>query len=63
LTEARRVKRPLLVFHAAGLHERLEALAARGIEPARLLEDNTGQVLAAEISPPEGTAILVVNDT
>ncbi|HEX7029260.1 MAG TPA: hypothetical protein VF254_01585 [Gammaproteobacteria bacterium] len=62
LTEARRVKRPLLVFHAAGLHERLESLAARGIEPASLLEDGGGQLRAAEINAPEGTAILVVND-
>ncbi|HEX6929575.1 MAG TPA: hypothetical protein VF267_10015 [Gammaproteobacteria bacterium] len=61
LTEARRVRRPLLVFHAAGLPERLDRLAARGILPARQPEGRNAQ--AADIVAPEGTAILVIDDT
>lgn len=60
LTEARRVKHPLLVFHVGDLHERLELLAARGIEPARRFEDKNQRLQAIEITAPEGTGILVV---
>lgn len=58
LTEARRVKRPLLVFHVPDLEDCLEKLAVRGIEPARKRESRG--VPAVEITAPEGTVILLV---
>lgn len=63
LTESRRVRRPLLVFHAGGLRERLDVLATRGIEPVqRILEPRTSLLLAAHLEAPEGTAVLLVED-
>jgi len=58
LTEARRVKRPLLVFHADDFAERLGLLATRGIEPARTMDAHG--VRAVEILAPEGTGLLLV---
>lgn len=62
LTESRRVKQPLLVFHATGLRERLELLESRGIEPEQLQEDGrSGLLRAFRLTAPEGTRLLLVD--
>ena len=62
LSESRRVKQPLLVFHAGDLRERLDLFAARGVEPAHVLEDrDTGQLRAFRVVSPEGTSLLIVD--
>lgn len=64
LTETRRVRKPTLIFHASDLRERLDVLTARGIEPQRLEEDRaSGNLKAAWLQAPEGTSILVVNES
>lgn len=62
LTESRRVKQPLLVFHAGALAERLDALAPRGIEADARIEEG-GHLRAFRITAPEGTPLLVVDES
>jgi hypothetical protein len=62
LTESRRVKQPLLVFHAPGLRDRLELLANRGIAAEQLQENDRSSVLCAfRVTAPEGTRLLLVD--
>lgn len=61
LTESRRVKRPMLIFHVPKLRERLDALEQRGIEPQQLHEPRTAaEPLAATILAPESTPLLLI---
>lgn len=62
LTESRRVRQPLLVFHATGLRDRLELLARRGIEAHDLQEDpRSGRLNAFRVTAPEGTRLLLAD--
>lgn len=64
LTESRRLKHPSLVFHVPQLQDRLQRLEQRGVTPAQEFKtDRTSATNAARIVAPEGTQLLLIEES